>query len=162
MPERKVTDAVREYFDRQKWKYRYDEETGTFGMLIKTRYEEMDACMLRAVVRHESRFTTLVTYPFRVPEEKRVLAARYISRVNYQLLLGCFELDFSDGELQYKTTCLLGDVRPEPEQVRRYIEVCIQMAEEYAPSLMDLIFRDVPPEEVFKELERIRRSHEGR
>ncbi len=42
--------------------------------------------------------------PINVPEERRLAAAELITRANYGLRLGNFELDFSDGELRFKTS----------------------------------------------------------
>lgn len=41
--------------------------------------------------------------PLRVPEELRLEAAHFLTRANYGLATGNFELDFSDGEIRYKT-----------------------------------------------------------
>jgi len=41
--------------------------------------------------------------PLRVPPERRSEVADYITRANYGLAAGNFELDFADGELRYKT-----------------------------------------------------------
>jgi hypothetical protein len=41
--------------------------------------------------------------PFRVPEERRAEVSEYLTRANYGLAAGNFELDFADGEVRYKT-----------------------------------------------------------
>jgi hypothetical protein len=41
--------------------------------------------------------------PLRVPEELRLEAAHFLTRANYGLASGNFELDFDDGEIRYKT-----------------------------------------------------------
>jgi hypothetical protein len=41
--------------------------------------------------------------PLRVPEELRLEAAHFLTRANYGLATGNFELDFADGEIRYKT-----------------------------------------------------------
>ena len=41
--------------------------------------------------------------PARIPEPLRMAAAEYITRANYGMAVGNFELDFSDGEVRYKT-----------------------------------------------------------
>jgi hypothetical protein len=41
--------------------------------------------------------------PLRVPEEVRLEAAHFLTRANYGLATGNFELDFDDGEIRYKT-----------------------------------------------------------
>jgi hypothetical protein len=41
--------------------------------------------------------------PFRVPEERRAEVSEFLTRANYGLAAGNFELDFADGEVRYKT-----------------------------------------------------------
>ena len=41
--------------------------------------------------------------PFRVPEERRFEVSEFLTRANYGLAAGNFELDFADGEVRYKT-----------------------------------------------------------
>jgi hypothetical protein len=41
--------------------------------------------------------------PFRVPEERRAEVSEFLTRANYGLAAGNFELDFGDGEVRYKT-----------------------------------------------------------
>ena len=41
--------------------------------------------------------------PLRVPEELRLEAAHFLTRANYGLASGNFELDFADGEIRFKT-----------------------------------------------------------
>jgi hypothetical protein len=41
--------------------------------------------------------------PFRVPEERRTQVSEFLTRANYGLAAGNFELDFADGEVRYKT-----------------------------------------------------------
>jgi len=41
--------------------------------------------------------------PFRVPEERRSEVSEFLTRANYGLTAGNFELDFADGEVRYKT-----------------------------------------------------------
>ena len=41
--------------------------------------------------------------PFRVPEERRSEVSEFLTRANYGLAAGNFELDFADGEVRYKT-----------------------------------------------------------
>jgi hypothetical protein len=51
--------------------------------------------------------------PLRVPEELRLEAANFLTRANYGLATGNFELDFEDGEIRYKTVVHVdGDLSP--------------------------------------------------
>jgi hypothetical protein len=42
--------------------------------------------------------------PFDVPEARRTEAALYLTRANFGLAIGNFELDLDDGEVRYKTS----------------------------------------------------------
>jgi hypothetical protein len=42
--------------------------------------------------------------PVNVPEDKRLSMADFLTRANYGLKVGNFEMDFSDGEIRYKTS----------------------------------------------------------
>lgn len=42
--------------------------------------------------------------PLTVPEDQRAAVSEFISRVNYDMIYGNFELNFSNGELRHKTT----------------------------------------------------------
>lgn len=42
--------------------------------------------------------------PFAVPEAQRVAVALYLTRANFGLVVGNFELDLDDGEVRFKTS----------------------------------------------------------
>jgi hypothetical protein len=49
-------------------------------------------------------FFCYVLAPEPVPEEWRMAAAEYLTRANYGLHIGNFEMDFEDGEVRYKSS----------------------------------------------------------
>ena len=68
---------------------------------------------LYEVVFHPAEPHLLLAYalvPLRVPEASRPAIAEAITRANYGLLLGNFEMDFGDGELRFKVTLDLAGV----------------------------------------------------
>lgn len=99
-------DVVRRFFDGEldpcddKWKYSQPNEiTFTAGVSgLECRIEKV---RLTVVVnnRHTLVYTTLLQA---VPEEKRSAVAEFITRANYGLPGGNFEMDWRDGELRYK------------------------------------------------------------
>jgi hypothetical protein len=42
--------------------------------------------------------------PLKVPEDRRAVMAEFLHRANYGMIIGNFEIDFSDGEVRYKTS----------------------------------------------------------
>jgi hypothetical protein len=77
--------------------------------------------------------------PLTVPPEKRAEMASFLTRANYGLALGNFELDFEDGEIRYKTSLTVegGDVRA--TLVRRLARVNGLAMERYLPSIAAVV-----------------------
>ncbi len=71
----------------------FSELSGTLGRwkFYAQVVEEQDLILLYSVC------------PFRVPEERRAEVSEFLTRANYGLAAGNFELDFADGEVRYKT-----------------------------------------------------------
>lgn len=80
-----------------------------------------------------------------VPEEKRLEVAEFITRANYGLIIGNFELDFDDGELRYKTSLDMEGGTLTLGMVRQIVYANVQTMDRYYPGLMKLLFGDVGP-----------------
>ena len=58
-----------------------------------------------AQIREEpGRFIFYSVPAAKAPEARRAAVAEFITRVNYGMVLGNFEMDYSDGEIRYKTS----------------------------------------------------------
>ncbi|OCT13646.1 hypothetical protein A8709_18840 [Paenibacillus pectinilyticus] len=69
----------------------YEGENGTWIVLVRTD-EEKQVCLVYSI------------FPEFVPEEHRGEMAVYLIEENYDLVVGNFELDTTDGELRYRTS----------------------------------------------------------
>jgi hypothetical protein len=72
--------------------------------------------------------------PLRVPEDVRLEAASFLTRANYGLASGNFELDFEDGEIRYKTAVHV-DGALSPAAVRRAVRANGIAMETYLPGI---------------------------
>jgi hypothetical protein len=72
--------------------------------------------------------------PLRVPEELRLEAAHFLTRANYGLASGNFELDFDDGEIRYKTAVHV-DAELSPAAVKRAVRANGIAMETYLPGI---------------------------
>jgi hypothetical protein len=70
--------------------------------------------------------------PFQVPEEYRQEIALFLTRANYGMILGNFELDLSDGEVRYKTaTDFEGNSEIEPAMIKPHIYANVMTMDRY-------------------------------
>jgi hypothetical protein len=73
--------------------------------------------------------------PLRVPEQRRPEVCEFLTRVNYGLAAGNFELDFSDGEVRYKTALQLRVHALDAATLRRVVRANGLAMETYLPGI---------------------------
>jgi hypothetical protein len=83
----------------------------------------------------------------RVPAEKRLAVAEFITRANYGLPYGNFELDFADGEVRFKTSILLADGELTKGMLNGLIGANLSTADRYLPGLMSVLWNDAAAED---------------
>lgn len=92
---------VAEFLDGQGWPY----EPLPDRDVLKFRFRgdrETWTCFAEAF-EEQARVVFYSVVPFNVPEEGRPAVMEFITRANYGLLIGNFELDLADGEVRFKT-----------------------------------------------------------
>jgi hypothetical protein len=83
----------------------------------------------------------------RVPEEKRAAIAEFLTRANAGLWLGNFELDFSDGEIRYKTSLHIGDGLLTADMLSAVLGANLGTIDRFLPGIMSVFWNDVSPED---------------
>jgi hypothetical protein len=73
--------------------------------------------------------------PLRVPEERRDEVSRFLTRANYGLAAGNFELDFDDGEIRYKTVLQLQGDELDGATMKRLVRANGIAMETYLPGI---------------------------
>ena len=80
--------------------------------------------------------------PARIPESNRVKSAEMLARVNYELIVGNFELNLEDGEVMFKTTLDLADGQLTQEMFERAYQLNAQCVNEYYGQILRVGFGD--------------------
>lgn len=81
---------------------------------------------------------------YKVPPKKRIEIAEFLTKVNYGLIAGNFEMDFQDGEVRYKTYAINGENNPlNSELIGQLIFVNVMTMDKYLPALMSVLYANV-------------------
>ena len=89
-----------------------------------------------AVARErEGRCTVYAQAPWNTPEEQRAEMAEAITRINFGLPLGNFEMDFADGEVRFKTSLDIGEERLTTTLFEGLFEPNMATMDHYLPAL---------------------------
>ena len=109
-------------------------------------------CFAQIVVPLEQ-FVFYCVATVHAPEELRPSVAEYITRANYGLRIGNFELDYSDGEVRYKSSLDFEGVTLTPALIRNTIYPAVTTMDRYLPGLMKVIYGGRTPYEAIAEIE---------
>jgi hypothetical protein len=109
-------------------------------------------CYARARVEQQQ----LVFYsicPVNAPEDKRLAVAEFITRANSGMIIGNFELDFSDGEISYKTSIDVEGDRLSAALIQRLVYANVTMMDEYLPGILSVIYGNLSPKDAIAQIE---------
>jgi len=76
--------------------------------------------------------------PARIPDSNRVNVAELLTRINYDLIVGNFELGLDDGEVLFKTTLDLADGQLTQAMFERMYMLNGQIMNQYFPQILSV------------------------
>lgn len=88
--------------------------------------------------------------PNKARPEQRAVCAELLSRINFELTLGCFEMNHQDGELRFRTSAVLpaGDITV--GVVEHLIRSNLATVDERIGQIMAVLYGNMTPEEALK------------
>lgn len=107
-----------------------------------------------AIVRVDlEEFLFYAVAPVKVPDEVRLAVSEYLTRANYGLRIGNFELDYSDGEVRYKSSIDFEGQTLTSDLIRNVIYPAVHTMDRYLPGLLRVSFGGATPLEAIEEIE---------
>ena len=91
--------------------------------------------------------------PMHVPSEWRAAAAEFLTRANYGLSIGNFELDYEIGQVRFKTSLDFEDNDLTPSLIRNAIYPAVRTMNTYLPGLMKVMYASMSPADAISEIE---------
>ncbi len=84
--------------------------------------------------------------PVQAPPESRQAVAEFVTLANYGLWVGNFEMDWTDGEVRYKSSLDFEGLTLTPTLIHNVISPTLQMLVCYLPGLINVIGGQPPTE----------------
>lgn len=151
-PERLLT-AITAYFQDDNWSFEKLPNKPVLRMPFQGKNGKWNCFAQVRVVPGLEQFLFYTVLPLNVPESKRQAVAEFVTRANYGMALGNFELDFSDGEVRYKTSIDASDADLTPGLIRPLVVTNCLMMDKYFAGFMAVIYANVSPAEAIKQIE---------
>lgn len=147
----KLLDAVKGFFDRDKWNYTLVE--GRDILQLGYRAENNAWSCYAQVIENDQQFVFYSVAPLEVAREKKWLALEYLARANFNLIIGNFEMDFDSGEVRYKTSIDVEGATLTYELFKPIVYANLFLMERYLPGLQAVLFEDVMPRQAIAAVE---------
>ncbi|HEX8600766.1 MAG TPA: YbjN domain-containing protein [Chloroflexia bacterium] len=85
--------------------------------------------------------------PVKAPEDKRPILADFLTRANYGLYIGNFEMDYNDGEIRYKTSIDVENAELNSPLIKGVVYPNVSVMDKYLPGIMAVIYGGSSPTE---------------
>ncbi|HEY9830618.1 MAG TPA: YbjN domain-containing protein [Stenomitos sp.] len=145
-------EAVTNFFEEDEWNF-LEIENGRVLRLDIT-LENSDYTCYAFIDEEEHIFRFYSICPVKVPLKQRLLLAEFLTRVNYGLRIGNFEMDFEDGDIRYKTSIDVEGERLTPPFVKHLVYNNLSVMDNYLPGIMKVIYGGMSPEDAIAEIEK--------
>jgi hypothetical protein len=93
-------------------------------------------------------FLSLV--PCKAVPARRAACAELLTRINFGLTHGCFEMDFDDGEVRYRTSVPLESAEVSPELVEHLVFSNLCTVDRFFGTIMKVLYADASPRTALK------------
>lgn len=88
--------------------------------------------------------TAFAYAPFEVPDNRREEVGELFVRLNRQILMGNFDLDFSDGEVRFRAGMDVEGGELTSKMIDNLIGACLWCWEQHYETIMAVVFEDTP------------------
>ena len=145
-------EKVLELFRAREWNFELDEKNqlvrsginGDNGQwkIILSPSDENEVCLMLSI------------FPQRCPKYRRVACAELLTRINFGMLVGSFEMDFEDGQINFKTSHPFPEGQLDAELLKRVVGFNLDCMDKYLPAIMSVIYAGTSPAKALAALER--------
>ena len=143
--------AIVAHFRNHEWNFTQDEERPILRMGFSGDNGEWRCAA--AVEWDETQFAFYSILPARAAIDARPAIAELVTRINYGLFTGGFEIDWSDGEIRMKTSLLLyGEELPD-EMIHQVVGQNLTTMDEYFPAFLKVLYLRVTPPDAIRKAE---------
>ena len=148
-----IADTLREVFSAAGILATFEEKNGTgvFTLRMKLRCRMQSAQMI--VLVREDHYSTLTMLPLTADADHRLAMAEYLTRVNWGMRNGNFELNMDDGEIRYKTYVHVGKETPDMGAARLATLLPFLRIDRFGDGIIDVLFGFKTPREAFEAIQ---------
>lgn len=124
-------DRVVDYINSQGWNFGIDDELIRLNMGLKCK---LGSCRLVVVVT-ETEIQSLGFSPIKATPDTIASTVEFITRSNYRLKIGKWEIDYNDGEVRFQACLPCAEGVPSMRDIERVVDLPMLMLQRYGDGL---------------------------
>ena len=137
-----IYQAIIHFFSEDDWSFTKLKGEPVLQMAFRGKNGEW-TCYAKAR-EEQQQFVFYSICPIAAPEDKRPAIAEFLTRANYGMTIGNFELDFNDGEIRYKTSIDVESDRLTSALIKTLVYTNVSMMDEYLPGIRAVLKGQTP------------------
>ena len=145
-----IRDVVVDYLESREVPHVFDESDSVVAMLSAS--EKGPWTVYVAMLEADDQVVVHSSFNPPVPEERREAMALFLTRANYGILHGNFELDLDDGDLRYKTSIDVSGAELTETLLENVVIANVSMFDRYVPGI-EAVVRGVDPDDAIAAIE---------
>jgi hypothetical protein len=146
-----IFDATVNFFKERQWPFIQLGDRTILHMMFEGTNGSWECYADAREDQHRLLFYSLA--PLMVPEAKRQAMAEFITRANYGMMIGNFEMDFDDGEVRYKTSIDVDGEQLSSGLIFQLVSANVFTMDKYLPGIREVSTQDASPAEVIARVE---------
>lgn len=151
LEQQSIFDIVINFFKQEEWQFQMMPEKQTLRLIFQGNNGKWD-CYAKAR-ESKKQFVFYSVCPINAPESKLQAIAEFITRANYGMIMGNFELDFNQGEIRYKTSIDVEGDQLTLALIKQIVYANIMMMDEYLPGIIAVIKHNLSAEKAIAQIE---------
>ena len=146
-----LLDTTRTFLDERGWPYLLVPEHDGLRFPFQGDDERWE-CLI-GTDEANGRVLVYSVCPFNVPLEQRQAMAELLTRINYGLATGVFEMDFVDGQVRCRTSIETGGAQLSQANVKALVTGNLRTMNTFLPAITAIVGGDVSPLEALSQLD---------
>ncbi|MEQ8466974.1 YbjN domain-containing protein [Coleofasciculus sp. E1-EBD-02] len=148
--ERTIFQVMVSFFQEEEWAFK-QLDNSTLHLLFQGKNGQLN-CYARAR-EAQQQFVFYSLGSVKVPQKKRKQLGEFVCRANLGMIIGNFELDFTTGEIRYKTSIDIKDSFLTEEILKQLVYTNVLTMDQYLPGIEAVISSKTSPEEAIAQIE---------
>jgi len=136
-------EQVVELFQAKDWKFEVDEESD----LVRTGIEgDNGHWQVMAIASDDDDAVLMLSlFPQKCPTHRRAPYAELLTRINFGMMMGCFEMDYDSGRIHFKTTLPFARGNLNAALLENVVMVNLARMDRFLPVIMSVIYAGISP-----------------